>query len=249
MKKTLLLGSFVIFSAASFVACDVLEDVGGTLLETGGGSGEKALTNDEVIAGLKEALTVGTNNSAGLASKMDGFNKNAKIRLPFPEDAMKVKEKAIQWGMEDKVEEFELTLNRAAEEAAKEAAPIFVNAVKEMTVQDGFAILKGEDNAATKYLQDKTTAGLKTAFTPKVEAAIETVNLTKYWEPLSKKYNQAMTLTGGEKVNTDLTAYVTDKAIAGLFVLIAEEEGKIRDNPAARVTDILKRVFGSVDNN
>jgi hypothetical protein len=209
---------------------------------------EKGLTNDQVIAGLKEALTVGTGNSATNASATDGFFKNPKIALPFPPDAIKVKEKVEAAGFKPQVEKFELTLNRAAEEAAKEAKPIFVNAITTMTVQDGFAILKGNDNAATKYLEDKTSASLYTTFKPKVSAAIQKVELTKYWEPVINKYNLLTKLSGGEQINPDLEDYVTKRAMAGLFTLIAEEELKIRKDPVARVTDILKSVFGSLDN-
>jgi hypothetical protein len=204
------------------------------------------LSNDEVIAGLKEALTLGINNGSGKASKLDGFLKNEKIRLPFPADAQKVKDKAIQLGLNKKVEEFETTLNRAAEEAAKEAAPIFISAIKEMSIGDGFEILKGQDNAATNYLKNKTTDKLVTAFSPKVENAIKKVNLTKYWEPLTTAYNSASFLTGNEDINTDLNSYITQKAIDGLFKLVAEEELKIRKDPVARVTDVLKKVFGSL---
>jgi len=177
---------------------------------------------------------------------MDGFLKNEKIRLPFPSDAQKVKDKALQLGLDKKVEEFETTLNRAAEEAAKEAAPIFISAIKEMSIGDGFEILKGSDNAATKYLKDKTTSKLTTAFAPKVENAINKVNLTKYWEPLTSAYNSASFLTGSDDINTDLKSYITEKAITGLFQLIEEEELKIRKDPIARVTDVLKKVFGSL---
>ena len=210
------------------------------------GNATNPLSNEEVIAGLKEALTVGINNGSVKASKMDGFLKNEKIRLPFPSDAQKVKDKALQLGLDKKVEEFETTLNRAAEEAAKEAAPIFISAIKEMSIGDGFEILKGSDNAATKYLKDKTTSKLTTAFAPKVENAINKVNLTKYWEPLTSAYNSASFLTGSEDINTDLKSYITEKAITGLFQLIEEEELKIRKDPIARVTDVLKKVFGSL---
>jgi len=207
-----------------------------------------ALTNDEVIAGLKEALTKGISEGADIASKTDGFFKNPQIKLPFPPDAQKVKEKAIDLGMQNKVDEFELTLNRAAEEASKAAKPIFVDAIKGMSIGDGFAILKGSDDAATNYLRDKTTASLKEAFSPKVQSAIETVNLTKYWEPLTKAYNTSTLLTGKEEVNTDLNAYVTDKAVTGLFYLIKQKEKDIRKDPVARTTDLLKKVFSSLDN-
>jgi hypothetical protein len=167
--------------------------------------------------------------------------------LPFPEDAIKVKEKALELGLSAQVEKFEATLNRAAEEAAKEAAPIFVNAIKNMTVEDGFNILRGGNHAATNFLKDKTSSQLVSAFQPKVKTAIEKVELTKYWEPLAKAYNTATFLTGGEKVNPDLENYVTAKAMDGLFLMVSKEEEKIRLDPVARVSDLLKKVFGSLD--
>ena len=145
----------------------------------------------------------------------------------------------------DKITE---TLNRAAEDAAKEAAPIFVNAIKNMSISDGFAILNGGEGAATKFLKDNTTSQLVAAFGPKVQASIERVKLTDYWNPVMTKYNQAMTFTGGDKVDTDLNKYVTERAIDGLFLMVAKEENKIRKDPAARVTDLLSKVFGSIGN-
>ena len=204
---------------------------------------DNPLSNDEVINGLKEALTVGTNNSTGLASKVDGYYKNPALFIPFPPDAEKVKDYAKKIGMSDQVDKFEMTLNRAAEEAAKNAATVFINAVKGMSIGDGFAILKGADNAATQYLKDKTTAELTRKFTPIVQAAIDKVELTKYWNPLITTYNKVPFV---QKQNPDLTAYVTDRAMQGLFKLIADEELKIRKDPVAQVTDILKRVFGSL---
>ncbi len=212
-------------------------------LNTGSASGEKPLSNDEVISGLKEALTVGTNNSTAFASKVDGFYKNPSLFIVFPPEAQKVKDWALKVGMNSQVEKFEMTLNRAAEEASKGAAEVFVNAVKGMSISDGFAILKGADNAATQYLIDKTSAELKQKFTPVVQSAIDKVELTKYWNPIITAYNKVPLV---EKQNPDLTAYVTDRAMQGLFKLIAEEELKIRKDPVARVTDILKRVFGSI---
>ncbi|HET6228416.1 MAG TPA: DUF4197 domain-containing protein [Bacteroidia bacterium] len=200
-----------------------------------------SLTNDEVISGLREALTVGTNQSTALASKLDGFYKNPAIFIPFPPEAQQVKEYAKKVGLTAQVTKFEMTLNRAAEEAAKKAAPIFVNAIKGMSITDGFSILKGNDNAATVYLKDKTSAELIQLFTPTVKAAIAKVQLTKYWTPLATSYNKVPLV---QKVNPDLTAYVTDRAVQGIFKLIADEELKIRKNPAARVSDLLKKVFG-----
>lgn len=172
--------------------------------------------------------------------------KNDAIRLPFPPDALKVREKALEWGMSGQVEKFETTLNRAAEEASKEALPIFKEAILGMSISDGFTILNGGNGAATKYLKDNTSAKLTQAFAPKVEAAISKVKLTDYWNPIITKYNSAMTLTGGQKVNPDLNAYVTQLAIDGLFKMVEQEENKIRLDPVARVSDLLKKVFGSV---
>ena len=235
-----------------FASCDELTSIAETATSTVGGSGggetaAPALTNDEVIAGLKEALTVGINKGSSLASATDGFFKNPKIMLPFPPDAQKVKDKAIDLGLQNKVDQFELTLNRAAEEATKEAGPIFIQAIKDMSIGDGFTILKGEDNAATNYLREKTTSKLVSAFSPKVKTAIDKVQLTKYWTPLTKAYNSANILTGGSDVNTDLNAFVTERAIKGLFLLIEKEEKNIRKDPFARATDILKKVFSFLD--
>jgi hypothetical protein len=204
------------------------------------------LTNDEVIKGLKEALTVGIKNSVDSSSVLDGFLKNPAIRLPFPPDAIKVREKAINLGMQGQVDKFETTLNRAAEEAVKEALPIFKNAILNMSIQDGFAILKGGNGAATKFLKDKTSDSLAVAFLPKVKNATSKVQLTSYWNPIITKYNAAVTLTGGEKINPDLDAYVTQLAIQGLFKLVEKEENKIRKDPGARVTDLLMKVFSSI---
>ncbi len=201
------------------------------------------LSNDEVISGLRNALTVGTNNSSGLASKLDGYYKNPAIFIPFPPEAQKVKERVDQLGMQEQTDKFVMTLNRAAEEAAKDAAPVFISAIKGMSIGDGFAILKGADNAATQYLRDKTTAQLKDKFTPIVQAAIDKVEVTKYWNPIITTYNRIPFV---EQQNPDLTAYVTERAMQGLFKLIADEELKIRKDPMARVTDILKKVFGSL---
>jgi hypothetical protein len=208
---------------------------------TGNSSGTGSLTNDEVIKGLKEALTIGTNNSASNASKADGFLKNARLFIPWPPEAQQMKTKLIQLGYQKKVEEFETSLNRAAEEAAKSAAPIFGNAVTGMSIGDGFAILKGNDTAATHYLREKTYAPLKDKFKPVVNDAISQVKVTSYWAPLVTIYNK---IPGVKKQNPDLNDYVCNKAINGLMLLIADEETKIRKDPAARVSELLKKVFG-----
>jgi len=247
MKKRYYLIALVL-PASIFFSCQVLEDAAG-MVNTSTTPAKPALSNAEVISGLKEALSVGIKNSVNLTSVTDGFLKNADIKLPFPQDALKVKEKALQLGMSSQVEKFETTLNRAAEEATKEALPIFADAITNMSISDGFAILNGGNGAATKYLKDNTTAKLVTAFSPKVEAAISKVKLTEYWNPIITKYNSAAKLTGGEQMNPDLNKYVTEKAISGLFHMVEIEENKIRKDPLARVSDILVKVFGSITGN
>ncbi len=244
MKKVL----FPILLIVSIVACTTQQlqesaNAAKDAINSGTKPASNPLTNDEVISGLRDALTVGTNNSSAFASKIDGFYKNPTLFIPFPPEAQKVKDWATKLGMNDQLDKFVMTLNRSAEEAAKDAAPVFVNAIKGMSIGDGFAILKGSDNAATQYLRDKTTAELRQKFTPVVQNAINKVELTKYWSPIINNYNKVPFV---EKQNPDLTAYVTDRAMEGLFKLIADEELKIRKDPVARVTDILKRVFGSI---
>lgn len=220
---------------------NVINTATNTITGNGSGSGTASLTNDEVIKGLKEALSIGTNNSASAASKTDGYLKNARLFIPWPAEAQQMKTKLIQMGYQKKVEEFETSLNRAAEEAAKSAAPIFVNAITGMSIGDGFAILKGNDTAATHYLREKTYAPLKDKFKPVVNDAINQVKVTSYWAPLVTIYNK---IPGVKKQNPDLNDYVCNKAINGLMILIADEETKIRKDPGARVTDLLKKVFG-----
>ena len=236
------IGATLLFTSS----CEVLEEAANTLGTSTNTTATPSLTNAEVISGLKEALTVGIQNSVNLTSVTDGFLKNDAIKLAFPQDAIKVKEKAIEWGLSGQVEKFETTLNRAAEEATKEALPIFKNAITNMSISDGFAILNGGDGAATKYLKDNTTSQLVTAFSPKVADAISKVKLTEYWNPIITKYNSAMALTGGQKITPDLNAYVTEKAVSGLFTMVETEENKIRKDPVARVTDLLSKVFGSI---
>ena len=231
----------------SLFSCSIIEDASTTILSPTNNSPSKIdLTNEEVISGLKEALNVGIKNAVNLSSVTDGFLKNDVIRLPFPPDAIKVREKAINFGLSKQVTTFEETLNRAAEEATKKALPIFVDAIKNMSVSDGFSILKGGDGAATKFLKSQTSNQLVLAFAPVVKEATTKVQLTAYWNPIITRYNSAMTLSGGQKLDPDLDAYITQKAIDGLFYLVETEENKIRKDPLARVSDILVKVFGSL---
>jgi len=198
-----------------------------------------SLTNEQVVAGLKEALSVGTERGTKTVSSLNGFFSNAAIKILMPPEAQKVEKTLRSVGLGKQVDDAILSMNRAAEDAAKSATPIFVNAVKQMTFQDAMGILKGADNAATSYLQSKTTPQLTEAFRPVIEESLKKVDATKYWNTVFTNYNKF----SKEKINTDLSAYVTEKALAGIFVQLAEEEKKIRKDPAARTTDILKQVF------
>lgn len=200
------------------------------------------LTESEIAEGLKEALKVGSNNASSQLSALDGFNKNSLIRIPFPKDAQIVADKLRQMGFGKKVDEFELTLNRAAEKASKDAASIFVNAITSMTITDAKNILQGSNNAATTYLKGKTSDQLKTAFKPHIEAALNSTYATSKWKELTTLYNKIPMV---KPVNTDLVGYTNDKAITGMFTVVEQEETKIRQDPAARVNDLLKKVFGN----
>jgi hypothetical protein len=205
-------------------------------------SGKKSLSNEDIISGLKEALSVGTKKSTASASKVNGFLSNVAIKIPFPKEAQQMEQTLRDVGMNKEVDDFIASMNHAAEEAAKDAAPIFLNAVKHMTITDGMTILKGSDTAATAFLRNQTTADLTVKFMPVIKAALEKVQVTKYWEPLISRYNKIPFV---KKQNPNLTDYVNSKALNGLFFLISREELKIRKDPAARVTDLLKKVFGA----
>lgn len=202
------------------------------------------LTHTEVISGLKEALKVGTDSAVCLVSKMNGFYKNPFIFIAFPPEAIKVKNTLNNAGFGSLVDDFEMTLNRSAEEAAKIASPIFIDAITSMSISDGFTVLHGSNHAATTFLQEKTSNQLRGKFSPLVNIALNKVQLTKHWEPIIEKYNLLTLFTGDDPINPDLEAYVTQKTLDGLFLQIAREEKKIRENPEARVSDLLQRVFG-----
>jgi len=199
------------------------------------------LSNAEITAGLKEALNVGTKNATTQVSKMDGFYKNNLIRIPFPSDARDMKSTLERMGMKKQVAAFEKQLNRAAEDAAKKAAPIFLSAITSMNINDGLTILKGKNDEATQYLKRTTTTQLSKEFRPIIAASLKKVQITKYWNPLFSTYNKVPLV---KRVNPNLDDFVTEKTIDGLFLMVAGEETKIRKDPAARVSEILKKVFG-----
>lgn len=198
-----------------------------------------ALSTEDIAAGLKEALSIGAQRGSDKLSAADGFFKNAALKILMPPEAKKVEETLRGIGMGKQVDQAILAMNRAAEDATKSAAPIFVNAVKSMTIDDAMGILKGGDNAATNYLKGKTTPQLTEAFRPVIEQSLQKVDATKYWNTIFSNYNRV----AKDKINPDLPAYVTEKALAGIFTQLADEEKSIRQNPAARTTELLKKVF------
>lgn len=204
-------------------------------------SGKQGLNNDEIVEGLKEALSVGANNAGKQLSSVDGFFKDAAIKILMPPEAQKAEKKLRSLGMGKLVDDAILSMNRAAEDASKSAAPIFINAVKQMSIQDAVGILRGGDFAATGYLKDKTTSPLTEAFRPVIENSMKKVDATKYWNTVFTTYNKF----SADKVNPDLAAYVTEKSLAGIFHQVGLEEQKIRKDPMARTTDILKKVFSN----
>ena len=241
------LGLVGIFAALTLTSCETADDVTAILdqiipVENGRRGGALgALTTEEIVLGLKEALKVGTKNASSQASRSQGFYSNPQLRIPFPQSAIGVKNFAMNAGLNQQVTNFEIKLNAAAEQASGKAKPIFYDAVAQMSINDAMGILKGNKSAATNYFRAKTAARLKAEFRPVVENAFASVKVAKHWTPLTTAYN----VIGKKQVNTDLVGYVTDEAVDGLFLLIANEERKIREDPVARVSEILRRVFGS----
>ncbi len=206
--------------------------------------GDSPLTNAQIGDGLKEALTQGISTGVNITSKKDGFFKNPKIKIPWPEDVRKVESKLRAVGLGGEVDKVVLSLNRAAEDAAVSAKPIFVSAIKSLTFNDVMGILKGQPNAATDFLRRTTSTQLEQKFRPSISTSLDKVDGTKYWGDVVGQYNKLPLV---KKVDTDLTGYVTDKAIGGLFTMVEKEEARIRENPVARGTDLLKKVFALQD--
>lgn len=204
------------------------------------GGKKDSLALSDVVAGLKEALETGTVRGVQQLSAVDGFFKDVVLRILIPAEAKKVESTLRKFGMGKQVDEAILSMNRAAEDATQNAGPIFIRAIRELTIQDGWSILRGDDSAATRYLRQKTLSALTEAFRPVIERSLEKTNATKHWNTIFSNYNRF----SKETVNTDLAAYVTDKATYGIFYQVALEEGRIRKDPVARTTDLLKKVFG-----
>lgn len=234
MKGALVL-VFLLFSLS---ACAELQQF---MDQTGVGAGELPLTESEVIAGLKNALEVGAQRAAGTASEDGGFLNNELLFIVFPPEARRVENTLRDLGFGSLVDDFVTTLNRSAEEAARSAAPVFRQAVQQMTIQDGFEILRGADNAATEYFRRTTTTELHNLFRPVISQALDNTLATRYWNDIVQQYNRIPFV---QPVQTNLVDYTTVRATEGLFTLLEKEEQAIRQDPIKRTTDILRRVFG-----
>ena len=195
------------------------------------GNSSGNLTTAEVVEGLKTALRLGTDTATTRLSALNGFYKDALVKIMMPPEAQKVEKTLRDVGLGSVVDKAILSMNRSAEDASKYVGDIFINAIKQMTIQDAFAILRGGNTAATDYLKEKTTAQLTAAFKPIISKSLDKTDATKYWSDVFSTYNRF----SNKPVNTDLTAYVTGKALDGLFYKIGLEEQQIRQNPAARV--------------
>ncbi|MCK5802355.1 MAG: DUF4197 domain-containing protein [Lentisphaeria bacterium] len=220
--------------------CANLGQVGDILNALSAGTGE-ALSLDKIIAGLKEALEVGTRNTVASTSKAGGYAKNPLIRIPMPEKLQKMASTLRKVGMGSYVDRFEAKMNQSAELAAREAAPVFFSAIKDMSFADAKAILQGESTAATDYFRGKTSTVLKARYQPIVTKQMEGLGAVKLYNDLETKYNK---LPFVPKTTMSAEDYVTDQALKGLFTVLAQEEQKIRENPAARTTELLRSVFG-----
>ena len=242
LLSALLVGLFVNNASAQGVFGKILDAV--TKPASGTTSGTSifgsSLTSSDIAAGLKEALSVGIDKGSKQASATDGYFKNPLIKILFPPEAQKVEAQLRKLGFNKQVDEFELSLNRSAEDAAKKAKPVFIKAITQMTIPDAINILRGDSTAATQYLRKSSGQQLVTEFTPVIDSTLRKNNATKYYSELVGIYNQIPFV---QKVNPNLTQYATNKAVDGLFLLVAQQEKSIRDNPAARVTDLLKKVF------
>ena len=235
MKKILLL----LLAANTFYSCAELQQVANQFPQVGG-----ILTNGDIASGLKEALNNGIDKQVVKLTAVDGFYKNEAVKILLPEELKKVDKALRNIGLNSLADEGLKMMNRAAEDAVKEATPIFVNAIKGMTFTDAKNILLGNEMAATTYLQSSTTSSLYGKFNPVIKNSFAKVGADKVWTNIITKYN-AIPLV--KKVNPDLTDYVTNQALNGVFKMVAVEEKNIRTNLNSRTSDLLKRVFSMQD--
>jgi len=235
-KKCLFIFVAFVFSA-SLTHAGLLDDI-----MKGVGGASKAGTEDSTIAaGLKEALSTGTENAVNTVSKADGYFGNQMIKILMPEKIRMVSDVLSKLGYQKEVDDFVLGMNRAAEKAAPKAAAVFGDAIREMTFDDARKILNGGDTAATEFFKTKTHDKLYDAFKPIISSSMDEVGATRSYKEMMSKYE---TIPFMDRTSVDLDHYVTDKSLDGLFYMVGQEEKKIRTDPAARATDLLKTVFG-----
>jgi len=235
----LLMGMLLALAGHAAYAQQIGDVLKGLQKGVGGGS---AASETEIVNGLKEALQIGTGNAVQTVSKVDGYYKNPKIRIPLPDTVQKTEKILRAAGYGSKLDEFELSMNRAAERAAPEAKGLLVDAIKPMKFTDAKKILNGRENEATLYFKDKTSPRLREIGKPIVHKAMGEVGVTKSYQDLEQS---ARSVPFAGTFTFDLDQYVTDKSLDGLFLMVAEEEKRIRQDPVARTTDLLKKVFGS----
>ena len=204
----------------------------------------KGLSTDDIASGLKDALAKGTQAATDKLSAVDGFFKDAAVKILLPPEATKMEKALRSAGFGPQVDKAILDINRAAEDAAKSAAPIFLNAIKGMSVSDGIGILRGPDTAATAYLRKSTTPQLMAAFLPVIKSSLDKVGATNSWKTVVDAYNKVIPFHS--KVNADLPAYTTQRALDGVFYFVAVEEKSIRANPMGQADELLKKVFGGL---
>jgi len=237
MKKFIVIAALV-FAVPVAGKCQILKDLEN---KVSGSNGSGPLSSDDVAKGLKDALTRGADNSALSLNKKNAYFMNNVIKILMPPDAQNAEKTLRSAGFGYMVDSAIVSMNRGAEDAAIASKPIFESAVTHMTITDAMNILKGSNDAATQYLRKTTYDSLYAKFKPIIQASLNKVGATKYWADVFNKYNKIPFV---KKVNPDLVSYVTGKALDGLFYAIAQEELKIRTNPAAQVDDLLKEVFG-----
>ena len=226
---------FTVIVCSMFYGCDTLSQLP---TRTGGG-----VTEYEASQGIREALTQGVGRGINYLNRTDGFFGSEAYKLFLPPDAKKIENTLRNVGMGAQVDKAILQINRAAEDAVGFAKPIFVDAIREMTLTDALNIIRGPNDAATNYFRDKTKQKLIAAFTPSIRSSLDKMNATRYYSDIVNTYNNFPTTFN--KINPDLPSYVVGKAVDALFDQIAKEEMNIRENPVARTTEILRKVFGS----
>jgi Protein of unknown function (DUF4197) len=249
MKKIMLLGAAIaMFSTTTFAQINLKKTVGDVkkkATEVANGNGAAALSGDEVGNGLKEALNKGVSSGVDKLSLVDGYLKSELYKILMPEDMKNVVSRLKKVpGFQNVENEVIEKMNRGAEKAATKAKPIFVSAIKSMSFKDAMNILMGEKNAATTYLNTTTNEALYAEFKPIIQASLSEVGFTKYWGDAVTAYNKIPTV---KKANPNLDDYVTKEALKGMFGMVAEKEKEIRENPALRTTDLMKKVFAKQD--